>query len=480
MIKEARSAATNWLTRFGRYIAAEPNQQRRDPGTRIQSSDALLDSQKRRRVIEGARELNRNFSVAAWAIRKHLDYVSTFTFQANTDDPVFNERLEALMNWYNRPINCDIAGRHSLRRMVRLAEMRRVLDGDVFLVKLRDGRLQAIEGDRVRSPDNRVDPMYNWVHGIKVGAGGSMNRVAVWSRSLDGQYAFERDISAGNVIQLAYFDSFDQVRGVSPLTSAIASFQDSLEVTDYARAKAKITQLFALAITREMADDDAELYGDEYKVDLGRGPVKLELDPGDKAEFLESRHPSTEFQAFLTLSLQAALKSLDIPWSFYDEAYTNFFGSRAALIQYQQACKSKREDLKEMLDRITVWKIQQWMAAGILSMPAGVQQIDQIYWDWIPAGVPYWNPEQEITGDLMAVEGKLRTRSEIRREKYGDDWRDVVRKLAEERDYLTQYGFDESTEGLVSVPVMAEPDVPEETTETEGEDNGQQSPNDVS
>jgi capsid protein len=384
------------------------------------------------------------------------------------------------MNWYNRPINCDIAGRHSLRRMVRLAEMRRVLDGDVFLVKLRDGRIQAIEGDRVRSPDNRVDPMYNWVHGIKVGAGGSMNRVAVWSRSLDGQYAFERDISAGNVIQLAYFDSFDQVRGVSPLTSAIASFQDSLEVTDYARAKAKITQLFALAITREMADDDAELYGDEYKVDLGRGPVKLELDPGDKAEFLESRHPSTEFQAFLTLSLQAALKSLDIPWSFYDEAYTNFFGSRAALIQYQQACKSKREDLKEMLDRITVWKIQQWMAAGILSMPAGVQQIDQIYWDWIPAGVPYWNPEQEITGDLMAVEGKLRTRSEIRREKYGDDWRDVVRKLAEERDYLTQYGFDESTEGLVSVPVMAEPDVPEETTETEGEDNGQQSPNDVS
>jgi capsid protein len=440
----------------------------------------LLDSQKRRRVIEGARELNRNFSVAAWAIRKHLDYVSTFTFQANTDDPVFNERLEALMNWYNRPINCDIAGRHSLRRMVRLAEMRRVLDGDVFLVKLRDGRLQAIEGDRVRSPDNRVDPMYNWVHGIKVGAGGSMNRVAVWSRSLDGQYTFERDISAGNVIQLAYFDSFDQVRGVSPLTSAIASFQDSLEVTDYARAKAKITQLFALAITREMADDDAELYGDEYKVDLGRGPVKLELDPGDKAEFLESRHPSTEFQAFLTLSLQAALKSLDIPWSFYDEAYTNFFGSRAALIQYQQACKSKREDLKEMLDRITVWKIQQWMAAGILSMPAGVQQIDQIYWDWIPAGVPYWNPEQEITGDLMAVEGKLRTRSEIRREKYGDDWRDVVRKLAEERDYLTQYGFDESTEGLVSVPVMAEPDVPEETTESEGEDNGQQSPNDVS
>ena len=441
MIREAPGVAKRWLQSFGRYIAAEPGQQRRDPGTRIQTSDALLGPDKRRRVIEGARELNRNFSVAAWAIRKHLDYVSTFTFQAASEDAAFNEQLEALMGWWNRPINCDVSARHSLRRMIRLAEARRVIDGDMFFVKLADGRIQAIEGDRVRDPQSITDPKQQWVHGVQLGPGGRVKRVAVHERTKDGNYVFEREITAGNVIQVAYFDSFDQVRGVSPLTSAIASFQDSLEVTDYARAKAKITQLFALAITREMADDDAELYGDEYRVDLGKGPVKLELDPGDKAEFLESRHPSTEFQAFLTLSLQAALKSLDIPWSFYDEAYTNFFGSRAALIQYQQSCKAKREDLKECLDRLTVWKIQQWVAQGLLTLPRGVTNIDQLNWDWIPAGVPYWNPEQEINGDILAIGAKLRTRSEIRREKYGDDWRDVVRKLHEEDEFLAQYGY---------------------------------------
>jgi capsid protein len=397
--------------------------------------------------------------------------VSTFTFQAATEDAAFNEQLEALMGWWNRPINCDVSARHSLRRMIRLAEARRVIDGDMFFVKLADGRIQAIEGDRVRDPQSITDPNQQWVHGVQLGPGGRVKRVAVHERTKDGNYVFEREITAGNVIQVAYFDSFDQVRGVSPLTSAIASFQDSLEVTDYARAKAKITQLFALAITREMADDDAELYGDEYRVDLGKGPVKLELDPGDKAEFLESRHPSTEFQAFLTLSLQAALKSLDIPWSFYDEAYTNFFGSRAALIQYQQSCKAKREDLKECLDRLTVWKIQQWIAQGLLTLPRGVTNLDQLNWDWIPAGVPYWNPEQEINGDILAIGAKLRTRSEIRREKYGDDWRDVVRKLHEEDEFLAQYGYSaDPSPDAPMVPVVSTPETEQEEAEGNAED----------
>lgn len=437
MIKQATDKMRGLL---GRYIAAESSNQRRDPGTRIQSSDAILDTTKRKRVIEGARELWRNYSVAAWAVRKHLDFVATFTFQSGTEDPAFNERLEALMGWWSRSTNCDVSGRHSLRKMLRLSEARRVLDGDLFLVKYNDGRLQAIEGDRVRDPSQR-DIKETWVHGVKIGLSGQIQRVMIHKRNSDGTYTEERDVSAGNVIQLGYFDAFDQYRGVSPLVSAIAEFQDCMEVKDYARAKAKITQLFALAITKEMADTDEDEEADGYQIDLGRGPVKVELDPGDKMEFLESKHPSTEFQAFLTMSLQAGLKALDIPWSFYDEAYTNFFGSRSALLLYLQSVKDKRADLQEMLDRITVWKIGQWVGQGILELPRGYR-IDDLHWDWIPSGLPWWDPSKEIDGDIKAIQSKLRTRSEIRRERYGDDWRDVVRKLREEETFLAENGFD--------------------------------------
>jgi capsid protein len=475
LMTEAMVTATTPTANLGRYIAAEPGNQRRDPGTTIKSSDAILDTTKRRRVIEGARELWRNYSAASWAIRKHLDFVSTFSFQAGTQDTAFNERLEGLMTWWQRPLNCDVAQRHSFRKMLRLSEARRVLDGDVFLVKYNDGRLQGIEGDRVRDPSDTSKG--NWIHGINYGPRGQVLQVQIHRRLLHGTYEEERAVSAGNIIQLGYFDSFDQYRGVSPLAAAIPEFQDCLEVKDYARAKAKITQLFALAITREMADTDEDEERDGYQIDLGRGPVKVELDPGDKMDFLESKHPSTEFQAFLTMCLQAALKALDLPWSFYDEAYTNFFGSRSALLLYLKSVEDKRADLKEMLDRITVWKIGQWVAQGLLNLPAGTR-IDDLNWDWIPSGMPWWDPSKEIDGDLKAIQGKLRTRSEIRRERYGDDWKDVVRKLREEEDFLIEQGFDPAdlpgvTHGNSVPPQPGDaPSNPQDPTQAEDPNNG--------
>jgi len=457
---------------FGRYVAAEPADRRRDPGTMIKASDELLDHTKRKRVIEGARDLQRNYAVARWAINKHLDYVSNFTFQANTPDAALNQRLEELMAWYERPLHCDVAARHTLKRMIRLAEARRLIDGDVFAVKLGDGRLQFVEGDRVITPGQLArEEQERWVHGVKTGPGGSMRSIAVHARNRRGGYTFEREVRAGNVLHLGYFDAFDQVRGVSPLVSAIADFQDVLEVKEYARAKAKVTQLFALAITREMADFDDEGDAEPYKVDFGKGPVKLELDPGDRAEFLESKHPSTEFQSFLTVCLQAALKSLDIPWSFYDEAYTNFFGSRAALNHYLLSVKHKRADLKEMLDRITLWRLSMWVARGVLQLPPGMTVTD-LAWDWIPAGQPWWNPEQEIRADIMAINMGLRTRTEIRRERYGDDWKQVIVKLQEEEQWLKEH------EVMVQQGLPAGWVLPTEPPEEEDNDDNSQEDDD--
>lgn len=449
---------------LGRYIAAESTTRRRDPGARVQSSDNILTASGRDRMTEGARELWRNYSVASWAIRKHLDFVSSFTFSSNNGDAKFDRKLEALVENWSRPVNFDIARRHSLRAAMRLFEARRVIDGDVFAVKLNDGRLQPIEGHRVKDPGRSMDGE-NWVHGVLVAKGGGMRSVAVHSVDRYGRYVFERTVPAKNVLHLGYFDSFDQVRGVSPLSGAIVQFQDVLEVQDYARAKAKITQLFALAITREGSDwDDDEESGGEYTVDFGKGPVKLELDPGDKAEFLESKHPSTEFQAFMQGTLQAALKSLDIPWSFYSEDFTNFFGSKAALQNYLQSCKAKREDLKEFLNRLLVWKINSWIAQGLLTIPT--ESIAELRWDWIPAGMPWWDTAKEVKGDLDAINGRLRTRTEIRRERFGDDWRNVVRKLKEEEDYLKELGLSVATS-----PGTPQPDNVDDDNNTEDEDD---------
>jgi len=427
------------------YDAAEPSHKRKDPGRRIRSSDVATTEGQRRQLINGASDLNRNFAVAAWAIRKHLDYVSSFTYQARTPNPEFNRQLETFVTSWSKPKRFDIGKRHGLRRFIRMAEARRVMDGDVFLVKQRTGQLQAIEADRVRDPDRHEDRREGaeYAHGIRLGRGGTMAGISVHQRSIRGSgYVFEREVRAANVCQLAYWEGFDSKRGISPLAAAINDFQDVREVRDYAKAKAKITQLFALAITRE-ADDTEEISGD-YSVDFGKGPIKLDLDPGDGVDFLESKHPSTEFQQFLQSCLMAALKSLDMPWSFYDESFTNFFGSRAALGHYLTSCKSKRADLVELLDDITGWRLALAIGNGEVILPAGMAFRD-LSWEWVPAGVPWWDPLKDIKASVMAIEAGLTTRARVVKEVYGEEWTDTIDQLSGEQQYAELAGVSLAT-----------------------------------
>ena len=159
----------------------------------------------------------------------------------------------------------------------------------------------------------------------------------------------------------------------------------------------------------------------------------LSLDPGDEANFLESKNPATEFQAFITLTLQIAAKALDIPWSFFDESYTNYSGSRIAMLQYVKSTHIKREQNKRLLDQITRWKLAQWSLKGLLTAP-----LESIKWNWIAAGTPWFDPKSEAEADILLIQNGLKTRREVRQERYGDNWEDVVRELQREEEIMQE------------------------------------------
>jgi capsid protein len=140
--------------------------------------------------------------------------------------------------------------------------------------------------------------------------------------------------------------------------------------------------------------------------------------------------------------LQAALKALDLPLCFYDEANTNFFGAKSAFIHYQKACEQKQADLIEWLDALTRWRLGLAVADGEILLPAGLDlSAAPPVIEWVPAGTAWWNPTQEIAADVMAINNALRTRAEIRRERYGDDWNDVAVALAAEDELLRDLGL---------------------------------------
>jgi len=112
------------------YDAIAGDNRRRAPKSRPQRESKILSEKGRRKLTATTQDLRRNYTIAAWAIRKHLDYVSSFTLQVNTGDKTLDDSIEKLMRWWGKRKNCDAAQRHPLRRMIRLAEAHRTVDGD--------------------------------------------------------------------------------------------------------------------------------------------------------------------------------------------------------------------------------------------------------------------------------------------------------------------------------------------------------------
>ncbi len=418
------------------YDAAASQEKRKNPSSILRSEDRELATTDRKKVTNGTRDLRRNFPDAAWAIRKHLDFTATFTFQARTGDDGLDEIIENHIEEMSKPYNCDVAGRHPLYRQVRIAEACRTVDGDVFWLKLPDGRIQAIEGDRVQTA-SKLPAGYktdDFTHGILTNKAGRAMEYCVCKRGKGGSgFEFDRIFPAKWIISHGYYDRYDQIRGVTPLASALNAFRDVYEGRAYALAKSKVAQLFGLAIYREASQQFGPLTNNEdadgdgtpdaggYQVDFTKGPQLLDLEPGDRAEFLENRTPSTEFQQFDQAIIASALKSLDIPFSFYDEGHTNFFGSKGALQQYLFSANIKRADVKNLLDQWIIWQLALAVMNDVIKLPRTIE-FSQLNWEWVPAGLPWWKPLEEVKADVEAIANGLTSTPRACKSRGEDDY----------------------------------------------------------
>lgn len=441
---------------FG-YDATVDSGRRRAASGATKSEDRELFPSARHKLVGGAREIARNFAIAKWAIGKHVDFVTKFRFFSRTGIKTLDDRIEAIVAEDAKRERNHVAGRHRLSRFMRIQEFRKTSDGDVGILRVKGGKLQIIEGDRIRDPhgDFRgipvpfpLEPTIRWVNGVLIDdeLGGKALAYAIHNRGVDGaSFRYDRTIAAQHLFLNGYYEREDQIRGISPIASAINSFRDVYEGIDYALAKAKVSQLFAMVFYREAGDslnettkaeDDNNGDGtaEGYTVNFGKGPQFFDLDPGDRAEFLESQQPSTQFQDFMRVVIMIALKSLDIPYSFFDEKHTNFFGSRGAWLHYEESAEHKRDDNIELLDWITRWRLKLAVLDGRLELPRG-WSVKDLQWEHVPKGMPWWDPQKEITGDLMAIGAALDTPQRIIKRTGTGDWKDNIDSIAEYLEY---------------------------------------------
>lgn len=457
------------------YDAVNQVGNRRSPGPRTMTEDLELRDLARRQLSTTHRDLVRNFAIAGWMVRKHLDYVSTFHFRSKSGDKGLDRDINDRIEWWERPENCDTAGRHSLPDLRRMWEALRTIDGDCLINRVKTGRVQTIEGDRIQTyggiPFEQLgitDPTYVQ-NGVWTNEYGRAKAFMVFRRPPQWTgLVWDRMIPARFADLFGYYAfRADQVRGISPLAAAANGTRDIYEAFDYALLKAKAAQFLGFQVTRA-ASDEFKLPGDElhgadeipetgengepieprYQMEFAKGPTLLEMDPGDKIETIESNTPSTEFQGFTAAMIMLVLKALDIPFSFYDESHTNFNGSRMAGIAYEQSAKTKRHRMRMLLNKLTAWRLGLFIADGELTLPAKMEPAD-LRWEWSALGQPWFNPLQEVSASIASINAGLASPQQIHKEK-GTDFESTIDEIAQARDYAANKNVILST-ALASV-----------------------------
>lgn len=461
---DAWVSATHHKTQLG-YDAANPTGRRRQSSTNLRTEDNELMSNRRRQLIAQARDLMRNIAVARWAIGKHNDFVSRLRFASQTRTD-FDYELEARMReWCENPNLCDITKRHTFARILRMAESRAVLDGDHLLIRCKGQRLQQIESDRIRTAKQTCKDRV--VHGCRQDQYGANIAYQVHSRGPNGYgYQYQGEVTAADCMFHGYFPSerADQTRGVGLIVAGLDNFIDAYEWADSAKAVEKARALVAMIFKTTNADgpgSTAPNGGHGYNVNLGRGPLQLNLNPGDEAEFTSSATPAPATVDFFSQCIGLGLKALDLPMCFFNEALTNFFGQRAQFILYIESCKSKRDNLRtNILFPLTRWLVQCWVADGSLTLPAGLTgtSLYRLPYAWRPAGIPWWNPLQEVTAQLMAIRGGLANYEDVYLEATGLDWYDNITRLAAQQRHIRESGviLDQSLAPLMTEALIAQ------------------------
>lgn len=423
---------------------------------RPKNADDKLSDRDRRLLAAKAAMSYDNFAIAAWMVRTHLNHVAALTFKAQTPNEQLNDQIEQWLEGWSSRFSCHAQRKHCFRDLCRMMEARRILDGDVFALKVGGdsmlrGSIQLIEADRVATPgDDPESPMTNderasWVNGVKLSAQGIATRYAVHRRSDSGQLQLERFVRADAMVHHGIFDRPDQVRGISPLTSAINPLSDLYESLDYLHAKLKLAALMGVYIVREpgwgghpgryTTDGDGDGIPDSnHTVDLPDGPYMANLRPGESINVVQDQTRASDSVPFHDIVVSICLKALDLPLSFYREDFSNWFGSRAAMNHFERAARPKRRQLMETLNEIVKWRLGMAIFDGEIQLPASMS-FEDIRWKWLPESFGWYDPVSEITAYRAAVASGFMSPIDVC-DQTGTDWR---RNLADKVTYVTAH-----------------------------------------
>lgn len=430
------------------YAALQQSTSRRQQSYSIVSADKEFSTGTRKLAWNSALDLEQNLTLAGFAVRTHLNFVSSFSFQARCKEEKFNPVLETWFREQSRKHHVDICRRMGLADLVRCFAGLKVWFGDSAILKLAGGKLQLLEAWMIAKGEGAPEGVNE--NGLILDQYGAVDSYAVAIKSENGSMQHKALVPWQEMEFDGYFTRAAQTRGVSPLMPAINHARDYLDATNFQLLKEKIAAMFGMVIYRDRTKSGRHTFdysGNDADTKAAEGPLqyalkpglKLELEVNEKAEFLESKTPSSEWMAFAKSLIRLILAAIDLPYSIWDSEAANYSSMRADWNRYRLSALNEREKNRSTLDNLTEHIIRAGIASGSLKLPKNATW-DDVDWEWVPLATFILDLSKELDAILKKISAGLQTRADACKELGTGEFADIADRLGKEEKLLREKG----------------------------------------
>lgn len=424
-------------------------------------SAELTDRYSRDVIRARARDLERNSDIFQSVVTAFARNIvgKGFKLQAKCGDDELNDKLEELWRQWCRAPNCDVSGVQSFQQMIRMAVIRKKVDGGVLFVKrytaggLVPFKLQVLEVDEL--DELAAIPKYEGnkvVGGIEYDGG----------QKPVGYYFRKYDVEGWQLSQPVWVDAKDvifywtkkrpsQRREISDMAQSLMRVRDANEYITAVSIKERIAACLGLIITRINPKGG---YGRQFEQAGGRhidyadkritpGMI-MELNAGDDVHVVNPASTGSDASQFLKLQwgLIGAGQGLSYEATSRDMSNATYSSARQAAIEDEDTFAAEIEQLCEIMSEVYETFVISCELAGLLEVSDfWRRKSEYLAHYWVKAPKKWIDPAKESNANKIALATGQKTFQDIAAEQ-GKDWREAMREMAEVVNYGKELGLD--------------------------------------
>lgn len=487
-----RAAWRNVYEEIRNYDAG--NMSRLNAGWRaVNLSAEVTDRGSREYVRARARDLERNSDVMNSVIGAYKRNVvgNGFQLQAKTKKASVNKDLEKLWKKWCKARNCDVTGTQSLNQILRMAVVRKKVDGGILFVKryTRDGilpfSLQMIEVDELDT--TQIIPStgtHRVIGGIEYNEYNRPTGYWITQYQPDGFTISEPTyLKAEDVIFYYTKKRPSQIREMSDMSQTLTRIRDVNEFMTAVSVKQRIEACLSVFIKKQlpvtgMGRSSVASSDERFSYDgktLTPGMIK-ELNAGDDVEVVNPTGQSADATSFVKLQqrLVGAGQGISYEATSRDMSQSTYSSARQGMIEDEMTFGEEQEQLLSILDEIYETFVISCVLAGKIKVEDfWDNKDDYLEHEWVKQPKKWIDPEKEAKAIKTALNTGVKTFKQVAAEE-GTDWRSQIDDMVEVLEYADKKGID--LRGVLFDGKMQEEQEDEEIQDPQALDGGEEKP----